>query len=96
MANTFFDHPILNSPCEHASCYRQLDQGPPTQQITEKRRLAEYAIPLLKPKRSKGQAEQASLSSDTSRPFDNYKFGYIAAKVINHLGNGMMRVFKCG
>jgi adenine-specific DNA-methyltransferase len=33
-------------------------------------------------------------SSDTSRAFDEPKSGRIAVKVINHLGDEVMKVFK--
>lgn len=36
----------------------------------------------------------ASLNSDTSRPFDKPKSGRIAVKVINHLGDEVMKIFK--
>jgi adenine-specific DNA-methyltransferase len=36
----------------------------------------------------------ASLNSDTSRPFDKPKNGRIAVKVINHLGDEVMKVFR--
>lgn len=36
----------------------------------------------------------ATLYSDTSRPFDKPKNGRIAVKVINHLGDEVMKVFK--
>ena len=36
----------------------------------------------------------ATLNSDTSRPFDKPKSGRIAVKVINHLGDEVMKVFK--
>ncbi len=35
-----------------------------------------------------------SLHSDTSRPFDRPKGGRIAVKVINHLGDEVMKVFR--
>jgi adenine-specific DNA-methyltransferase len=38
----------------------------------------------------------ASLHSDTSRPFDKPESGRIAVKVINHLGDEVMKVFKVG
>jgi adenine-specific DNA-methyltransferase len=38
----------------------------------------------------------ATLNSDTSRPFDKPKFGRIAVKVINHLGDEVMKVFRVG
>jgi adenine-specific DNA-methyltransferase len=36
----------------------------------------------------------ASLNSDTSRPFSKPKSGRIAVKVINHLGDEVMKVFS--
>ena len=36
----------------------------------------------------------ATLHSDTSRPFDKPKDGRIAVKVINHLGDEVMKVFR--
>ena len=35
-----------------------------------------------------------TLNSDTSRPFPKPKSGRIAVKVINHLGDEVMKVFK--
>ncbi len=40
------------------------------------------------------QEAWASLNSDTSRPFDKPKSGRIAVKVINHLGDEVMKVFR--
>ena len=36
----------------------------------------------------------ATLNSDTSRPFEKPKNGRIAIKVINHLGDKVMKVFR--
>jgi len=36
----------------------------------------------------------ASVNSDVSRPFDKPKSGRIAVKVINHLGDEVMTVFR--
>jgi len=38
----------------------------------------------------------ATLNSDTSRPFDKPNGGRIAVKVINHLGDEVMKVFRVG
>ena len=40
------------------------------------------------------QESWGTLHSDTSRPFDKPKSGRIAIKVINHLGDEVMKVFK--
>jgi len=37
-----------------------------------------------------------TLNSDISRPFDEPSSGRIAVKVINHLGDEVMKVFKVG
>lgn len=37
-----------------------------------------------------------TLNNDTSRPFDKPKSGRIAVKVINHLGDEVMKVFRVG
>ena len=67
MINAFFDHPILNSPYEHPSRHWELDHGQPTQKVIEKRRAAEYIAPVPKPRKRKGQAEQASLLLDDDK-----------------------------
>ena len=38
----------------------------------------------------------ATLNSDTSRAFDKPRSGRIAVKVINHLGDEVMKVFRVG
>ena len=46
MSNPFFDHPILNSPCEYPMKYWELDEtGQPTQKIIERRRSAKFITP---------------------------------------------------
>ena len=37
---------------------------------------------------------RATLRSDVSRPFDKPETGRIAVKVINHLGDEVMKVFR--
>jgi adenine-specific DNA-methyltransferase len=41
------------------------------------------------------QEAWSTLHCDTSRPFEKPKSGRIAVKVINHLGDEVMKVFKC-
>ena len=41
------------------------------------------------------QEAWATLNSDTSRPFQRPASGRIAVKVINHLGDEVMKVFRC-
>jgi type III restriction enzyme len=57
MDNTFFDHPILNSPYEYPSRHWELDKdGQPTQKIIERRRIAEFITPIPKPRKRKQTA----------------------------------------
>lgn len=170
MDNRFFERPVLNSPYEHPARHWELDdEGPPTQEIIENRRSAEFITPIPKPKKRKGSTAQQqddrneriqvkingvdvfhpntgevrsdgadgitcwfidtdyneesffvrhayflgandpckalnkaeinqdawkSLNSDTSRPFRKPASGRIAVKVINHLGDEVMKVFR--
>lgn len=65
MDNRFFEHPILNSPYAYPKQHWELDeQGQPTQGIIEHRRSAEFITPIPKPKKRKGEAEQAKLFVD--------------------------------
>lgn len=72
MPDSFYDHPILNSPYEYPSRHWELDDnGQPTHKILEHRREAQFITPIPKP-----------------------KSGRIAVKVINHLGDEVMKVFR--
>lgn len=62
MDNQFFEKPILNSPYKYPERHWELDdQGQPTQQIIENRRLAEYITPIPKPKKRKSKETQLNL-----------------------------------
>ncbi len=62
MSNPFFEKPILNSPYDYPSRHWELDQtGQPTQKIINKRRDASFVTPIPKPRKQKGQPEQAEL-----------------------------------
>jgi adenine-specific DNA-methyltransferase len=52
------------------------------------------AIPILKA--DIDEQAWSTLHSDTSRPFAKPKSGRIAVKVINHLGDEVMKVFSIG
>ena len=71
-ANLFFDRPILNSPYAYPDRHWELDErGQPTQQIVDRRRLAEFVTPIPKPKGVAQQRlaieEDEGLSSDSQR-----------------------------
>jgi type III restriction enzyme len=62
MSNPFFEHPILNSPYEFPERHWELDStGQPTQQILERRRIADFVTPIPKSKKQ-GAEQQPSLN----------------------------------
>ena len=68
MSNSFFDHPILNSPYDYPARYWELDEsGQPTQQIIERRRRAEFITPIPKPKKQKTPATQLQMVFDEGK-----------------------------
>jgi adenine-specific DNA-methyltransferase len=56
--------------------------------------LASIQSPKNHTKAEINQEAWESLHSDTSRPFAKPQSGRIAVKVINHLGDEVMKVFK--
>ena len=61
MSDQFFKQPILNSPYEYPGRHWELDEaGQPTQNIVNRRRLAEFITPIPKPKQQKGTSSQQS------------------------------------
>jgi type III restriction enzyme len=86
MSNPFFDRPILNSPYERPQRHWELDkQGQPTQQILEKRRLAEYLTPIPKPRKRKGAAGQETLPYDEGTGLSTKDQEYDPTPLINQL-----------
>ena len=53
-----------------------------------------YGAPKTTLKAEIDEAAWATRHSDTSRPFDKPRSGRIAVKVINHLGDEVMKVFR--
>lgn len=71
MSNQFSERPILNSPYEEPRRHWELDKdGQPTQQVTEKRRAAEFITPIPKAKRQQGAGDQSSLLLGSGAPRD--------------------------
>jgi type III restriction enzyme len=86
MKNTFFDHPILNSPYEYPGRYWELDaSGQPTQKIIESRRRADFITPIPKPKKRKGKARQEQLIFDEGKGLSTQDQLYDPTSVINDL-----------
>jgi hypothetical protein len=83
--NPFFEHPILNGPYDQPNRHWELDStGQPTQKIVERRRRAEFITPIPKPRKRKGQGEQASLILDEGQGLTSAEQQY-AASIINEL-----------
>ena len=86
MSNPFFEHPILNSPYEYPARHWELDdQGQPTQQIIERRRLAEFITPIPKPRKRKGSAAQQAMVFDEGKGLSTEKQQYDPTPIINEL-----------
>ncbi len=65
MSNQFFEQPILNSPYEYPRRHWELDEnGQPTQNIIDKRCIAEFITPIPKPKKRKKQTAQKEMVFD--------------------------------
>ncbi len=65
MTDDFFARPILNSPYAFPGRHWELDDsGQPTNQITNRRRRAEFITPIPKPKKQKGGKHQAEFVFD--------------------------------
>jgi type III restriction enzyme len=69
MDDRFFKQPVLNSPYEYPARHWELDEtGQPTQQIIERRRSAEFIMPIPKPrKRRRGLAQQLQMVLDEGK-----------------------------
>lgn len=86
MSNPFFELPILNSPYEAPRRHWELDpNGQPTQRILETRRKASFITPIPKPKKRRGQANQANLSLDEGKGLSSEKQQYDTTSAINEI-----------
>ena len=83
MTNQFFEKPILNGPYGYPSRHWELDaDGQPTQQIIDRRRLAEFITPIPKPKKRKG-GDQASIVFDEGAGLSTAAQRYDHTAIIN-------------
>jgi type III restriction enzyme len=86
MSNSFFDHPILNSPYDYPARYWELDErGQPTQRIIERRRRAEFITPIPKPKKRKASATQQEFIFDEGKGLSTAAQQYDPTSIINEL-----------
>ena len=62
MENSFYEHPILNSPYKPPSRHWELDdQHQPTQRVIETRRSADFITPIPKPRKRRASKESAAV-----------------------------------
>lgn len=60
-----FSFPNINSPYDYPGRHWDLDEpGQPTNSLVERRRLAKFISPIPKPKKRRGEAQQASMVFD--------------------------------
>jgi len=86
MPNPFFEHPILNSPYEYPRRHWELDpQGQPTQQVIERRRLAEFITPIPKPKKVKASAAQQAMVFEEEKGLSSKGQEYDPTSMINEV-----------
>lgn len=86
MSNPFFERPILNSPYEYPARHWELDaNGQPTQQIIERRRLAEFITPIPKPRKRKTTSEQRQIVFDEGKGLSTEQQAYDPTPIINEL-----------
>ncbi len=85
MDSRFFEHPILNSPYAYPARYWELDdQGQPTQQIIERRRVVEFITPIPKPRRRRAPAQQ-QMVFDEGQGLSTEQQQYDPTPIINEL-----------
>jgi type III restriction enzyme len=86
MSDSFFDHPILNSPYDYPARHWELDEsGQPTRKIIERRRRAEFITPIPKPKKRKASATQQEFVFDEGKGLSTAAQQYDPTSIINEL-----------
>ena len=84
MENSFFDHPILNSPYEYPIRHWEMDgSGQPTQRIVTSRRIAQFITPIPKPRKRKETQEDLAFDDETGVSTDKQRYEPIP--IINEL-----------
>ncbi len=87
MSQSFFDHPILNSPYEPPSRFHALDDdGQPLEQPPiEGRRPCDFITPVPKPKRRSNKAAQASMLFEDIAGLSDENQEYNPKPIINEI-----------
>lgn len=87
MSQSFFDHPILNSPYEPPTRYHALDEdGQPLEQppVTG-RRPCDFITPVPKPKRRSSKSAQASMNFEDGLGLSDAEQEYNPKPIINEI-----------
>ena len=83
--DTFFEHPILNSPYKYPSRHWELDaEGQPTDNILEHRRRVSFITPIPRPKKRKS-ATQSEMVFDEGKGLSTEKQQYDQTSIINEV-----------
>lgn len=86
MSETFFDHPILNSPYEYPGQHWELDvDGQPTNRIIEARRKSDLITPVPKPKKRKQNAKQTAMMLGADDDLSSDEQEYNPTPIINEV-----------
>ena len=86
MNETFFDHPILNSPYAYPGRHWELDaDGQPTNQIGDTRRRSELITPVPKPKRRRQSRDQIELVLGSRDGLSTEEQEYNPTPIINEI-----------
>ena len=86
MENSFFEHPILNSPYKPPARHWELDdQGQPTQRTIESRRSAEFITPIPKPRKRRAAKSQPQFVFDEGKGLSTQEQQYDVTAMVNEI-----------
>jgi type III restriction enzyme len=86
MTQSFFEHPILNSPYDFPARHWELDQdGQPTNLILPSRRRSELITPVPQPKRRRQKAGQKEMLFDEGKGLSTDEQQYDPTPIINEI-----------
>lgn len=86
MTETFFEHPILNSPYDYPGRHWELDaDGQPTNAIIPSRRRSELITPVPQAKKKKAKAEQTELFLSDADGLSSSSQEYNPTPIINEI-----------
>jgi len=86
MENSFFEHPILNSPYDYPARHWEMDEhGQPTQRTIESRREAQFVTPIPKPRKQKQSPIQEDIEFADETGVSTRSQRYETIPIINEL-----------